>query len=171
MGRIGLIVGLLVLIGALFVLNNGIHKNAQTDADEQQAAAAQEQQRQKAPAPVVKPKAAIAPPEEKIGNPAKAKYRITVGWTYDAANVAHPVILTQALDVVRNLAKAHPKTVSAVIADVDVPAKNRSPAARAVTGVGLAVNGKLLGTGTMPPGEEEASPDHYQMMLRPYGVE
>ncbi|MBV9850122.1 MAG: hypothetical protein JO250_10655, partial [Armatimonadetes bacterium] len=100
------------------------------------------------PAPATPP-----PSEEIIGSPSAAKYKITVGWVYDATTQANWAALTQTLDVARKFAMAHRGKVSLVIADLDVPPEERSPAARTVTEQGFTLNGKPLADLTDNPGE------------------
>ena len=166
MRQLGLIVGVLVLIGALVMLNNGIGKNAPPDPGDD--APPQTQSQTQKPSPSAAPpasKATVPASEEAEGNPATAKYQITVGWAYDAANQAHPAALAQALDAVRQFAQNHPRAVSVEMADVDVPLEQRSPAARTVAGQGVYVNGKPLPGLTDNPGEGQATPAHISEAL------
>ena len=159
MRRVGLIAGVLVLVGALAFLNNGIRKNAPSEHDEDQASA-QPQHPQSAQAPATPP-----PPEEIIGSPSAAKYKVTVGWVYDAATQANPAALAQTLDVARKFAMAHKNKVSLVTADLDVPPEERSPAARAVTQQGFTLNGKPLAGQTDNPGEGTIMPEEITYIL------
>ena len=93
------------------------------------------------------------PPEGTIGNPATAKYKITVGWDYDAANQAKPEALTQALGTVVKFVNAHNGSAAAEIVDLDIPSQQRSPEARTVTHLGVSVNGSQVPGLSDNPGE------------------
>ena len=152
MRQVGLIAGVLLLIAALALLNNGIGKNAQPDDDDDSGKQAQAKKAPPPPAPASGAQDAI-PPEQTVGNSTTAKYHVTVGWVYDAHNQAAPAALSHALDAVRQIALAHTNTVAAEIVNLDVPAEARSPAARAVGTLGVTVNGSPLNGMTDNPGE------------------
>lgn len=161
MNRWFLILGVGILIAALAFLNQGIKKAAPTDADLQQA-----QQQSQPPAPAAPPRPAAPlkpsaspaalPAEETVGDPATATHHIRVGWVYDEANQAKPETLTGPLQAIRDYASHSGGTVSAEIVNLDVPAADRSPAARVVTAPGVVVDNKTLFNGSisetpMPP--------------------
>ena len=142
MRQFSLIAGVLVLVVALVLLNKGIGRNAQPDDDDANQQTHSQPQKPAAPPLSAQSAKTSIPPEGTIGNPATAKYKITVGWEYDAANQAKPEALTEALAAVAKFVNAQQGTAAAEIADMDVPAAQRSPAAQAVTNLGIAVNGK-----------------------------
>ena len=123
------------------------------DDDDANKQAQSQPQKPAAPPPSKPGTKTTIPPEGTIGNPATAKYKITVGWEYDAANQAKPEALNQALGAVVQFVNAQKGAAAAEIVDLDVPAAERSPAARAVTNLGVAVNGKPVPGLTANPGE------------------
>ena len=156
-----LIVSVIILVAALAMLNNGIHKVAPTDQE-----ANTPPPTQKAASTVTTPLPPLAP-EEAIGDPARAKYRITVGWRYDTVNQADPSQLIQSVDVARQFAKRSSSMVAMEIVDLDVPPANRSPAARAVKTLGITINGKPAPRLRSNPGEGTTNPDYINHLL-PY---
>ena len=97
-------------------------------------------------------------PEQTINDPAKAKYKITVGWVYDEKTMTDPQPLLQALQVVQKVAQASGGTVSAEIVDLDLPSSEVSPSAASVAGLGVAVNGVSIGPSVIP-GEDGLTAD------------
>jgi hypothetical protein len=143
----GLIVaGLVLLAAALVFFNQGLKKSAVSDEDEKPAQA--QSQAQKMPSTPVDLKA-ILPPEETVGNPATAKHHIQVGWVYEEAYYRYPESLVTPIQAVRDFVKNSGGTVSAEIVDIDVPLEDRSPAARAVTDLGLHVDDQYLYGGNL----------------------
>jgi len=166
MKRFAPIIAILVLIGALAVLNKNINTGTAGDED--------------APPP---PKAAAKtsaltaidplPPEITLGSPATAKYKITMGWVYDSVNQPDPTALTQAIDAVKQRVAMSGGQASAEIVNLDAPLDELSPQTNAVTGLGVAVNGDA---GTMVggkeialagnPGEGDVSAPHIETVLK-----
>lgn len=151
MNRLLVGVGLVALIAALVFLNQGVKKSAVPEQDEDAP-----QSQTKVPTTPVNAAAAL-PAEETVGNPATAKHHITVGWIYTEASYSHPEGLAVPLQAVRDVVKNSGGTASAEIVDMDVPAEDRSPAARAVTALGLSVDGKVLFDGN--PGDTPVPAD------------
>ena len=145
-----LIVGLILLAAALVFLNQGLKKVAPSDHDEEEQAQQASQPQPPAPGdPTTAP-----PPEEAVGDPA-AKHHITVGWMYDERSQQKPETLNAALQAIRNYVMHSRGAASAEIVDLDVPAEDRSAAARVVTVLGIQVDGRPLYSGslsTMPGG-------------------
>lgn len=144
MNRLFVVAGLAILIAALVFLNQGIKKTGQPDSDD---APPPQTAAQTAPAP----KAAALPPsispatlpaEQTLGDPATAKHHIVVGWSYNENNQKQPASLAQPLQAVQEYVARSGGSTSAVIVNTDVPASDRSPAAQAVTGNGVSVDGK-----------------------------
>jgi hypothetical protein len=149
MNRLFLMIGVGIAIVALLFLSQGIKKASPTDEDLQKQA--QEAAQKNAPptppaAPAAKaPLAAGAQPsEEALGNPATAKYHISVGWVYDEANQAHPETLETPLQVVRDSVAKSQGKISAEIVNIDVPTEDRSPAGQKVTGLGVYIDGRTV---------------------------
>ena len=150
MKYVAIVAGLIVLIGALFFLNQGIKHNALTDEDE----TAQDQAAQVAAA--AKPQSAASvsavsgtytlPAEQTVQDPSKAKTKITVGWVYDEVNQPHPEALNGVLDYLRHAADASSGSVSLEIVNLDAPKEELSGNAASVTDLGIAINGKSLFT-------------------------
>lgn len=145
MKRLLIVVGLIVLAAALVFLNQGLKKSAVPDKDEDQQA-----QQSKAAAPSVPADpAAVLAPEETVGDPASAKHHIEVGWVYNEANQRKLETLSTPLQTIRDYITHSGQSVSAEIVDLDVPVEDRSPAAQAVTHLGVRVDGISLFGGNM----------------------
>jgi hypothetical protein len=145
MNRLFVIAGLAILIVALVFLNQGIKKTGLSDDDAAPppASAAQSAPAPKtAPGPPASPAPAGLPAEQTVGNPATAKHHIVVGWSYNEANQQKPDSLTTPLQAVQSYVQKSGGSVSAEIVNTDVPASDRSPAAQAVAGNGVFVDGK-----------------------------
>lgn len=142
MNRLFVIAGLAILIVALVFINRGVNKAGQPDHDEDAPPPAAKA----APAqPSVKlPSTATTdlPAEQTVGNPATAKHKIVVGWSYSEASQQKPELLTSPLKAIQGYAQQTGGAVSAEIVNTDVPASDRSPAAQVVTGNGVFVDGK-----------------------------
>ena len=164
MNRVFVIIGLVILAVGLVYLNQGISKTAPTEDAVEQAQQKQQQAQsdaqQKAIAARVTPSGpeTALPSEETVGNPQTAKHHIQVGWIYDDVNLKNPEALVLPLQTIRDFVKQQGGTVSAEIVDLDVPNEDRSPAARAVTDLGIrfddlyAFNNNFTGQ-VMPQGE------------------
>lgn len=144
----GFVIALVLILGvALVYLTQGVRKASPTEADEQQAQEQAQQQAQKdaeakqAASPAPMPSGVLAP-EETVGNPAAARKHISVGWIYTEENVQKPETLTVPLKAVRDMVAKSGGMLSAEIVDLDVPAKDRSPAAQGVVNWGIDVDGK-----------------------------
>ena len=155
----GPIVVIIVLIAALSFLSKGMNNNAQPDHDDDDQQ--QSQTKQEAPktppappsahgGPVAAAGADPIPAEEQIGDPATAKHKIVVGWTYTPQNQAATANLNQTLAAARKVAQDSHGAVSVQIVNVDVPAADRSPAAQGVKDVGIIVDGKSVGLDDNP---------------------
>ena len=157
---------LIILVVAFGFLKQGVHKSSLTDDQEQQIAQeAQKAQAEKAAKdaatskavgkPDTAPEADVLPAEEVIGNSATAKHRIQVGWIYAAGDAVNQNALQSALAEVRTFAQQSGGGTSAVLVDLDVPAEDRSPAARGVTDLGVDMDGQSVypqNPSTAPPG-------------------
>lgn len=145
MNRLFVIAGLVILVVALVFINQGINKAGRPDHDDDDASPPAAQS---APAktPVKLPPTATndLPAEQTVGNPATAKHKITVGWSYNEANQQKPETLAGPIKAIQDYAQKTGGSVSAVIVNTDVPASDRSPAAQAVTGDGVFVDGKPI---------------------------
>ena len=130
---------LIFLAAALVFLNQGLNKSAVPEHEEQE----QSQQTPRQPSTPVDPNA-ILPPEETDGDPATAKHHIQVGWVYDADSQQRPETLAGPIQAIRDYVKQSGGTVSAEIVDLDVPLEDRSPAAQAVTDMGLHVDNQYM---------------------------
>ncbi len=148
MNRSILIAGLIFLGAALVFFNQGIKKSAVSDHDED--AQTQQSQAQKPPTKTtpVAPNA-VLPPEDTVGDPATAKHHIEVGWVYDDENQSKPETLAVPIQAIRDYVGRSSGAVSAEIVNLDVPAADRSPAARAVTDLGVRVDGQYLYGGNL----------------------
>jgi len=136
----GLVVaGLIFLAAALVFLNQGLKKSAVSDHEEHEEA----QQTQQLPSSPDNPTAVLLP-EETIGNPATAKHHIEAGWVYNEANQMKPEMLTVPIHAIREFVNRSGASVSAEIVNLDVPVEDRSPTARAVTGLGMRVDGRPI---------------------------
>jgi len=151
MNRLYLIAGVIILITAMVFLSQGIKRASPSDEDlQQQAQQAQQDahdaQKKAAATPAGPPKPSRAAStllaEETVGNSAAAKHHIQVGWVYDEADQKSPEILTGPLGVIRDYANRSGGLDSAEIVNLDIPAKDRSPAALSVTQPGVYVDGK-----------------------------
>jgi hypothetical protein len=152
----GPIVVILVLIAALSFLSKGMNSNARPDHDEDEQ---QQSQAKDPPKPTPPPAANGAPvaagtdpipAEEQIGDPATAKHKIVVGWTYTPENQAATQNLSQTIAAVKKIAQDSHGAVSVQVVNVDVPAADRSPAAQSVSDVGIMVDGKSVGLDDNP---------------------
>lgn len=153
MNRLFVIAGLVILVVALVFLNQGIKKSGLPDDDDAPPPAAAA----KAPPPAA-PKAAstgpatspaVLPDEQTVGNPATAKHHILVGWSYTDTNQSKPETLAAPLQAIQGYVQRSGGSVSAEIVNVDVPAGDRSPAARTVAGSGVFVDGKPVVSGDL----------------------
>ncbi len=149
MKRLLVIVALVLLGGALVFLNQGVRRSALPDRDEdeqaQQAAATAAPKSDTAPTDLK----GVLPPEETVGNPADAAHHIEVGWVYDEANQQKPETLNVPLQAIRDYINHSGGVAAAEIVNLDVPAEDRTPAAQAVTALGIRVDGKPLVTGNV----------------------
>ena len=144
MKRLLVIVGLIFLGGALVFLNQGVRKSAVSDKDEdEQAQQAKAPATPKAPAAPTDPNS-VLPAEETVGDPAPARHHIQVGWVYDASNQQKPEVLTVPIQAIRDYVNRSGGMATAEIVDLDVPMEDRSPAARAVTDLGIRVDGRSI---------------------------
>lgn len=146
MKRLLIIVGLILLGGALVFLNQGVRKSAMPDQDEdEQAQQAKAAAAQSAPTTPIDPKA-VLPAEETVGNPATAQRHIEAGWVYDEGNQRKPETLTVPIQTIHDLVNKSGGQVSAEIVDLDVPVEDRTPAAQTVTTLGVRVDGRSVST-------------------------
>ena len=156
-----------VLVFGLISLNSGMSKNAQPDHDDENQQQSQTDTTKKTPPP---PAAAahmpqstapgstvVAPNEVVLGDPAKAKYKITAGWSYDSANQADSSKLASSIAALQNVAKSSNGQVSVQIVDVDLPADQRSSATQGIQDVGISVNGKPVSADNL--GEGGSAPE------------
>ena len=152
MKRLGIIGIIALLVAALIFLNHSMSQNASPapgDDDDQQAA--QPVKAKPVVAPTVESlKGTPLPPEETVNDPSRAKFHIGVGWAYDAQNQSHTAAaLTQSLSTIRQFVQSSRGAASAEIVNIDVPSEDRSPAAQAVTDLGVTVNGKVVIPGNL----------------------
>lgn len=142
MNRLFVVAGLAILIVALIFINRGVNKAGLPDHDEDPPPPAAKS----APAqpPVKLPSTATSdlPAEQTVGDPATAKHKIVVGWSYNDANQQKPETLAGPLKAIQEYVRQTGGSVSAEIVNTDVPASDRSPAAQTVTGNGVFVDGK-----------------------------
>lgn len=141
MNRLLVIAGLIFLAAALVFLNQGVKKSAVSDHDEDEQA----QKTQKPPSTPGDP-AAVLPPEETVGDPATARHHIEAGWVYDEANQLKPETLTVPIQKIREYVSKSAGIASAEIVNLDVPVEDRTPAAQAVTALGVRVDGHPIST-------------------------
>ena len=142
MNRLFVIAGLVILVIALVFINQGINKAGQPDHDDDAPPPAAQSAPAKAPAKLPATATNDLPAEQMVGNPATAKHKIVVGWSYNEANQQKPDTLAGPIKPIQDYAQKTGGTVSAVIVNTDVPASDRSPAAQAVPGNGVFVDGK-----------------------------
>lgn len=156
MKRMALIVGLILLVVVLVFINRGISNTAKPDNDDddsqQTASKSSSSKPTTPPGPTGPDMSSMLQPEMTVGDPARAKYKVTVGWVYDDTNQANIQTLVGALQVVRQAVAASNGALSAEIVDLDVPAGDLSPAAQSVTNLGVAVNGQPIGPAVNPGG-------------------
>ncbi|MGI4789682.1 MAG: hypothetical protein ACRYFS_12620 [Janthinobacterium lividum] len=149
MNRLFVIAGLVILVVALVFLNQGIKKSGLPDNDDAPppatAQTAPPPARPRTAAPSAGPSA--LPAEQTVGNPATAKHHIVVGWSYSDANQQKPEALNAPLQAIQSYVQKTGGSVSAEIVNVDVPAADRSPAAKSAPGNGIYVDGKPVFTG------------------------
>lgn len=130
-----------VLVGALYMVNQGISKNATKDHDEDEQ---KQEQKTDKPAPKAPGETGahdLIPAEITIGNPATAKYKVMFGWVYDENVVRNQAMVGQMLGGLQQWAHAGGDKVYLEIVNLDMPAEDLSPAAAQVPGVGVTVNG------------------------------
>lgn len=158
MKRSVLIVGALLLVGALAWVNQGLNKAAPGEHDEETSAS--QSSTKPAPSTPAPTSDVVLLPEVIVGDPATAKHKILVGWVYDETNQPNPEALSLALQQISGVAEHSAGTISAVIVDLDVPDEDRSPTARAVTELGVSIDGTVPphlsgnpGEGTVTAGE------------------
>lgn len=143
--RMFLVVGVLCLGMILVFLNQGLKKSAAPDVDEDEQAQQSKAAKPPPPAPI-DPKTVLAP-EETVGDPAKARHHIQVGWMYDENNQKKPETLAVPLQTVRDYVQKSGGIASAEIVNLDIPIADRTPAAQAVTGLGISVDGHPVSRG------------------------
>jgi len=139
-----------VLVFGLISLNSGMSKNAQPEHDDDDQQQSQTDTTKKTPPPPAAHTAptsapgstVVAPNEVVLGDPSKAKYKITAGWSYDSSNQADSSKLTSTIAALQNVAKSSNGQVSVQIVDVDLPPDQRSTATKSIQDVGISVNGK-----------------------------
>ena len=86
MKRLLIIVGLVLLGGALVFLNQGVRKSAVPDKDDdEQAQQSKAQPTPETPSTPADPNS-VLPAEETVGDSPAVKHRIQVGWVYSEAN-------------------------------------------------------------------------------------
>ena len=157
MNRLFVIAGLVILVVALVFLNQGIKKAGVSDDDNAPPPAAAKTTAAKPPtAPSSAAAPTALPAEQTVGNPATAKHHVLIGWSYNDTNQQKPQALTAPIQAVQNYVQQTGGRVSAEIVNTDVPAADRSPAARGVTGNGVFVDGKPVFRGdisTAPPSQ------------------
>ncbi|BDI28179.1 hypothetical protein CCAX7_002300 [Capsulimonas corticalis] len=153
----GPIVVILVLVAALSFLSKGMQRNAVADHDEDAPQQTSDTKKDTPKTPAPAPLAQAAPPgtdpipaEEQIGDPKTAKHKVVVGWTYTPDNQAKTEALQQTLTAVRQMAQQSHGAVSVQIVNLDVPAADRSPAAKSVSEQGIIVDGKSVGMDDNP---------------------
>ena len=130
-----------ILIGAMFVLNQGMNKNVSKDHDDDDDQQQQTKTDTKPAAPVAASNAQDPLPAElTLGNPMGAKYHVTLGWVYDPPLLTHFQMLPQIVQQLKLWQSSHPDA-SLEVVDLDVPREDLSPVAASVPGLGLAVNG------------------------------
>ena len=156
MNRLFVGAGLVILIIALVFLNQGIKKSGLSDSDAAPPPSASTTP--VAPPPQSAPSGpsapAALPAEQTVGSPATAKHHILVGWSYNEINQQKPETLSGPISAIQAYAKQTGGSVSAEIVNVDVPPADRSPAAQAVPGDGVFIDGKPAFKGdisTAPP--------------------
>lgn len=148
MKRLLVIAGLVVLTAALVFLNQGMKKTAVPDDDEDQKS--QQSSAQKPPVSSAPNNVyAALPSEETIGDPATARHHLEVGWVYDENNQKKPETLTVPLQSLRDYIGHVGSSISAEFVNLDTPMEDRSPAARAVTELGIRLDQKPLSTGNI----------------------
>ena len=149
MNRLFVIAGLAMLVVALVFLNQGINKSGQPDTDDAPPPAPKAAPAAR-PAPAPPSAASTAPPaEETVGSPATAKHHVTVGWAYTGTTGQNPTALSASLQQLRDYAQKSNGTVSLEVVNTDVPAADRSAAAKSVAGPGVFVDGKPVVTGDL----------------------
>lgn len=131
-----------VLVGALYMVNQGISKNATKDHDDDD----DQKQEQKSDKPAPKPVGEtgvhdLIPAEITVGNPATAKYKVTFGWVYDENVVRDQAMVSQIMGSLQQWASAGGDKVYLEIVNLDMPAEDLSPAAAQVQGLGVTING------------------------------
>ena len=162
MNRYILPVIVVALLGfALFKLNTGMAQNAQPEHDDDAAQSQQDTSKKPAAPPPSTPGAAAAntpaaPDEVVVGDPSKAKYKITAGWSYTSNNQSNSAQLSSTIAELQKVAKSSNGQVSVQIVDVDVPEDQRSPGTKGIQDVGIAVNGKPVTTDNL--GEGSSTP-------------
>lgn len=72
-----------------------------------------------------------------------------MGWIYDEANQKKPETLTVPLQAIRDYVQHSGGAMSAEIVDLDIPLEDRSPAAQAVTELGIQMNGQTIHQGNL----------------------
>ena len=141
-----LIAGLIFLGSVLVFLNQGLKKSAMSDHDENEKR--QSSQAQKTPSTPSDPKS-VLPSEETVGEALAGQHRITAGWVYDEANQQKPETLTVPIQTIHELVGRSAGIASAEIVNLDVPVEDRTPAAQAVTDLGVRVDGQPLSEGNL----------------------
>lgn len=150
MNRVFVIIGLVILGIGLVYLNQGISKTAPTEDAAEQTQREQEQVQSDAQQKAITAQATPSgpetalPSEETIGNPASAQHHIEVGWIYNEDNLKNPETLFTPIQTIRDFVNQQGGTTSAEIVDLDIPSVDRSPAARAVTDLGLHIDGTYV---------------------------
>ncbi len=163
MNRFLVIAGLVILGSVVVFLGRGVNQNAVPERGEDdpppQSQTKTLPKTPLAPTAVPTPAAGPDPSEETVGDPATAKRHLLVGWVYDEANEVKPETLTVPLQAVRDYVRKSGGAASAEIVNLDVPKEDRSPAAQAVTDLGVSLDGQTLTDGNLSnaPGAVEVA--------------
>jgi hypothetical protein len=132
------------LIYSVNVLNKAMDRNAPASDDHDLASATGLYQAPKPAAPpAATPVADPVAPETTIGDPSRAKYKVTIGWAYDENQMNAPQSpITPVIGAATAWVNSHQPNASLEVVDLDVPKSALSPAAASVNTLGVAVNGK-----------------------------
>ncbi len=140
--RTVLITALLLLIVALAFLNDRINTTSSSGRQKPSAAALQTLPGKLSGHDMETALATDLQPEVTVNDPATADFRVTVGWVFDDSSQPDPTALIRALQTIKRFAGMTFGRMSVQTVDLDVPMQNRSPAARKLTRLGMAINGQ-----------------------------
>ena len=98
------------------------------------------------------------PGEAVVGNPDKAKSRISIGYTWDSASQVNPDALIKITNELMAFAQKNTSTTSLQVVCLDIPSADIADPRNAAVPLGVSVDGKPVAGCAGNPGEGACSP-------------